>query len=116
MDATDYQDPRMGDLKQKIEEKRAEILELPDSGLLPVAAQIRECELNRQLWMLLQEQSLFRGDTRSAVQCSKEARDWSAQQTRAIKQKIADKVYALEVAVEGNTEKKAKLGKLAVVK
>lgn len=116
MDAADNPDPRMGDLKRKIEEKRAQILALPDSELLPVASQIKECELNRQLWMLLQEQALAKGDTREAVQCSKEARDWSSQQTRAIKQKIADRVFELEVAVEGNTEKKAKLGKLAVVK
>lgn len=116
MDAQDNPDPRMGDLKQKIKDKRAQILALPGGDLLPVAEQIKECELNRQLWMLLQEQALSKGSTREAVQCSKEARDWSAQQTRAIKQKIADRVFDLEVRVEGNEDKKAKLGKLAVVK
>lgn len=116
MDAENNPDPRMGDLNQKIEDKRAEILELAQGDRLPVDYQVSECALNRELWMLLQEQALTRGDYRAAALASKEARDWSTQQTRAIKQKIADKVYALEVAVEGNTQKRAKLGKLAVVK
>lgn len=116
MDATDNPDPRMGDLNRKIEEVRQALLKHSQQEYLPVKGQVRECELMRELWRLEQEKCLVNGDRRGAAMCSKEARDWSTQQTRAIKQEIADQVYELEVKVEGNEHKRAKLGKLAVVK
>ena len=115
MDASEIYERRMAALKERLFEAYDTLDAVDAVDANTVKAAEDEAVAQRRIWRLKMQVAELMNDQAEVMECSKHLQKWNDLHNRCAKNRLVDRVHALEVETEGTTKVKTAMGKLKVV-